>query len=167
MATTHTPFLTHRLYSHTLTPWQAAFLLPCTLKIYFISSFLLFLTISSRSCCEPAHYLPLLPFPCISPSPDPLGKLVSPPECQRLDGEAPIPSTSQVQRHPVNLFTGWAGIKFHGARNHTHIIHEHTHTYSPALTLLSSYFLATSLPFPPLTVLLEHLFLALSFPPSP
>lgn len=88
----------------------------------------LFLSIIFCTC----SLSPLITFPpTVSPSPDLLSKLVSPSECQCLDGEAPIPSALQVQRHPVNFFTGRAGIKFQGA-------HNHTHAYSFSLSLACS-----------------------------
>lgn len=59
--------------------------------------------------CSLSH---LITFPLAISSPDPLTKLVRPPEWQGLDREAPVLSKSQVQRHPVNSFLGMTSMKF-------------------------------------------------------
>lgn len=76
------------------------------------------------------YYLPST----VSPTPDLFRVLVTPSQCWRLDGEVPALSDSQVQRHPMNLFTERAGMRFQGACNHTN-----THTaYTNTLILFSS-----------------------------
>lgn len=76
------------------------------------------------------YYLPST----VSPTPDLFSVLVTPSQCWRLDGEVPALSDSQVQRHPMNLFTERAGMRFQGACNHTN-----THTaYTNTLILFSS-----------------------------
>lgn len=161
--------LTHRhTHPHTLHT-QTYFLTSCLFPPFF---FLFF------------HYNFFLPFPLhhflhlliispyylsstISPSPDLLSKLVKPSECRCLDGEAPIPSTSQVQRHPVNFLQKRLAesFKVHAYKN-THLF-----LLSPAYTPSSTslffclvlIFFSHSSPLPPLTLSAEHL--SISFPP--
>lgn len=159
---------------HTLNPLsdELPFFPPCTFFLIFF-----FIIIFSRHFLSIIflHLLIISPYylsSTIPSSPDLLSKLVRPLECRCLDTEAPIPSTSQVQRQPVNFFTGGAGRKFQGAliQKHTLIL-----ALSCLRTILHLSFFLPSPPFP-------HIFLAtplllphslsltrasLSFPPSP
>lgn len=140
---------------HSQTHLLTSCLFPPSTFFNLISSLLFFLLFPLHHFL---HLLIILPYYlslAVSPSPDPLSKLVSPSECQSLDREAPTPSTSQVQRHPMNFFTGRAGVKFQG----TAIIHTaYTNTHLFSLSLSAHYSL------PPSFFCFHPLFLIFSWP---
>lgn len=105
---------------------------------YLISSFLFlfhsFLSIIFFTCSLAL----LITFPPPSPQLLTCSVYSLPLQCWRLDGEAPALSDSQVQRHPMNFFTERAGMRFQGARNHTHTAYTNTLILFPSPTHCSS-----------------------------
>lgn len=172
MPTVHMRFLTHTLY--TLNPLSDELPFP-PLHLLFNFFFIIIFSCHFLSIIF-LHLLIISPYylsSTISSSPDLLSKLVRPLECRCLDAEAPIPSTSQVQRHPVNFFTG-AGRKFQGAhvQKHTLILalsclHTILHlSFFFAFTSFSSYFFGHSSPSPPLTLSYSSTYFFSSLSPS-